>query len=289
MIDPATWLRLSEYDWFSRIGLGYPAVWCWIFAWVFAFGACWGSFLNVCIWRIPRGESLSKAASHCTACGAKIKWFDNIPVVSFLVLRGRCRYCKKPYSCRYFFVELFCGIAFALLLLKVGLSRQLWSVYPNYAAAVFFALGCAWIDCQHRIIPDKMNYSAMILALIFAGLMPQFWNESVWWKGIFWSFISGVVPMLFVKLFSFSGRLIVRKDVIGKGDVKFLAAMGMLLGIPGSIFILAAASISGFFYGLFSKREWGVWIPFGPFLALGVLIWVFADKWILSWYFNIKM
>lgn len=288
-MNPVAWLHLSEYDWFNRIGLGYPAVWGWIFLWIFAFGACWGSFLNVCIWRIPRGESLSKAASHCTSCGAKIKWFDNIPVVSFLLLHGRCRNCRQPYSCRYFLVELFCGAVFALLLLKTGLSKQNWSVFPNYAAAVFFALGCAWIDCQHRIIPDKMNFSAMVLAMFFAALMPQYWGEQIWWKGVIWSVVSGAVPMLMVKIFSFAGKLVVRQEVVGRGDIKFLMAAGMLLGMPAAVFVITAASLSGFIYGLLIRRKWNTWIPFGPFMALGVLVWVFADKWILSWYFNIKM
>ena len=88
----------AEYNWFYRLGLGYPQLWTIILVWVFVFGSCLGSFLNVCIWRIPRGESLSKAASHCGSCSTPIKWYDNLPLISYIVLGGKCRACKQHYS-----------------------------------------------------------------------------------------------------------------------------------------------------------------------------------------------
>ena len=124
MMNWKMWYHLSETDWYSRIGMVYPAVWAVVFFWIFAFGACWGSFLNVCVWRIPRGESLSKAASHCTSCGKCICWYDNLPVISFLILRGRCRHCRSSYSSSYFWVELCCGVLFVLEVLKSGFLRQ---------------------------------------------------------------------------------------------------------------------------------------------------------------------
>ena len=106
--------ELPQYasDWWFRLGLNYPAVCAFAVFAAFAYGACLGSFMNVCIWRMPRGESVVNAPSHCTKCGAHIRWYDNLPVISYLVLRGRCRSCHAPYSPRYFAVEVLCGALF---------------------------------------------------------------------------------------------------------------------------------------------------------------------------------
>ncbi len=287
MTNWAMWYHLSETDWYSRIGMVYPVVWGIVFFWIFAFGACWGSFLNVCIWRIPRGESLSKAASHCTSCGAPIHWYDNLPVISFLVLHGKCRQCGQSYSPSYFFVELFCGIFFVLTVLKTGFFRQTPAVLPAHFAMIFFAAGCALIDIRHRVIPDKMNYSAMVCGILCALLLPQMWGGISRLYALFWCLLSGVVPAVILAAFAFSGKMICKKTVIGMGDVKFIMATGMLIGLPGAVFALLAGAISGCAIGVILKKKLDAAIAFGPFLASGALFWVFAGNTLLDIYYKI--
>ena len=128
------------YDWWTRWGLVYPAVFFSACFAAFAYGACLGSFMNVCIWRMPRGESVVNAPSHCTKCGAHIRWYDNLPVVSYLVLRGRCRNCHAPYSPRYLAVEVLCGLLFVAVLVKCGLTRQVPGVMFFYCVALLFSV-----------------------------------------------------------------------------------------------------------------------------------------------------
>ena len=287
------WLYpLSDYPWFERCGLNYTAVWVLAFFWSFAFGACWGSFFNVCIWRIPRGESLSREPSHCGSCGVRIKWYDNIPIVSYLVLRGRCRSCKATYSPRYLIVELLCGTLFAAVVLKTGLTGQPAGMIFNYWVAILYCVGVAWIDAEYRIIPDKLSYPVLIIALASAVVMPSVWGLDNWLGSLMLAVFSGVFPALFAALFAIIGKLVAKNEVLGWGDVKFLLASGALIGLPGVFFALCFGSLTGMFYGvctgIFAKRKFvNMTIPFGPFLAAGVIVWIFAGQIILKWYLQI--
>ena len=117
-------MPLCEYDWWFRAGFEYPSCLAFALIAIFIFGSCWGSFMNVCIWRMPRRESVVTAPSHCTACGADIRWYDNLPVISYIVLRGKCRACHTHYSCRYFIVEVIMGLLFCGVFIKAGLSQH---------------------------------------------------------------------------------------------------------------------------------------------------------------------
>ena len=278
------WFHPAAGDWFARFGMVYPAVWGFVLFWVFAFGACIGSFLNVCIWRIPRGESLSKAASHCTVCGTPIRWYDNLPVLSYLLLRGRCRACHARYSSTYFWVELSCGGLFALALLKTGLSRQVPELIPAQWALIFFAIGAALIDLRHRIIPDRMNYAAMVTGLLLALIFPAAWGTVSRFGAAATCVLSGVIPAAFAAIFACVGKWLCKKSVLGWGDVKFLVGIGMLAGLPGGVFSLFFGAASGCIVGLICGRKYDDPIPLGPFLAAGALIWIFADQRLLEMY-----
>lgn len=278
------WYHYAGNDWFSRAGMIYPAVWGFVCFWVFALGACFGSFLNVCVWRIPRGQSLCREASHCTSCGSPIRWYDNLPVLSFLILRGRCRRCHSTYSSSYFWVELLCGILFVLALLKTGLSRQTVALLIGQWMTVFFAVGIALIDLRHRIIPDKMSLPMSALGLGTALLLPQAWGTDSRWMAPGLSAASGIIPATILLVFALVGRLFCRRTVIGMGDVKFMLGIGCLLGLPGGMFTLLAGSAAGCVAGLVTGRKPGDLIAFGPFLALGALVWVFADIYLLDFY-----
>lgn len=283
------WYHAAESDWVFRWGLVYPGVWIFVLFWVFAFGACIGSFLNVCIWRIPRGESLSKAASHCTVCGNPIRWFDNIPIVSYLVLRGRCRSCRTPYSCTYFLVELITGLLSVLVVLKTGLAQQLPSIIPARELLIFFGMACAVTDLRFRVVPDKLTFTGMIFALLAAAFFPAAWGVEIFWKSVLYSLFSGIIPGIVLGIFAVAGKWIAKKDVLGWGDVKFTMLCGMLIGLPGVVFALLAGSFAGTVWGLVVKRKLDAALPFAPFIFGGALLWIFCDSRILDLFFSLMI
>ncbi len=275
-----------EIDWYWRAGLEYPLCAAFAAFAVFAFGSCLGSFLNVCIWRIPRGESVVNAPSHCTSCGAEIRWFDNLPVISYLVLRGRCRHCHQAYSPRYLIVETLTGLLFVAAFFKAGLAVQPPGVIASYWTMILLAIASAWIDAEHRIIPDLLTWPGMLLGLLFAALFPEVWGEPDALRAVAVSLVSGVGPALALWLFSLVGSRLAGREVLGLGDVKFVAAAGMLLGLTGVLVTLFIGSFTGAVVGgvlaLREKRRLsGASIAFGPFLAAGALIWIFFASQLL--------
>ena len=274
------------YDWWFRCGFEYPVVLGFACFAAFAYGACLGSFMNVCIWRMPRRESVVSAPSHCTNCGEAIRWYDNLPVLSYLILRGRCRACRAPYSPRYFLVEVLTGALFVAILVKAGLSQQIPGVIFFYCTTVLYAVGAAWTDAEHRIIPNALTYPAMILALAGTLFFPEVWGTEQRGRALLYCVLSGAIPGAFLWLFSVAGHLICKKEVLGMGDVKFVAACGMLLGLPGALFSLFAGALAGTLYGAFSclirrRKLSSCAVAFGPFLALGAVVWIFAGNFLL--------
>jgi len=278
-----------DCDWFHQWGLNYPLVWCFAFFWVFALGSCLGSFLNVCIWRMPRGESIIKAPSHCTSCGADIRWYDNLPVISYLVLRGRCRACHQRYTPRYLLVELLMGVLFTAFLLKCGSVQQMPQTLINYWCLSMLCVGAAWIDAEHRLIPDALTYPAMIVGMVSAFSFPGIWGEGSRIVALIAALVSGGVPGIFLSLFALLGSGVARREVLGWGDVKFVTAIGILVGLPGALFTLLAGALSAALAGIFlawkhGRKLRGAKIAFGPFLAGAALVWAFAGFRILPWY-----
>ena len=286
--------QLAAQNWFENIGRGYPQIWWIVLFWVFAFGSCLGSFLNVCIWRIPRGESLSKAASHCGSCNTPIKWYDNLPLISYIVLGGKCRACRQHYSMRYFLVELICGVLFTLAVLSAGLQQQPMAFAGLSCIAIFYAVGIAWIDAEHRIIPDKMSYPCLIAGLAVNVIFPELRGENCSYLDAFlFTVASGGIPAVFLALFAIVGKIITQKEVMGWGDVKYILVAGVLTGFAGAFFALFFASFAGTIYGtirsLVTKRKLArLTIPLGPFLAAGTLIWIFAGNFIWKLFWMLK-
>ena len=265
--EMSMWLHQAEHNWYTVNGLIYPGVFIFVIFWVFAFGACVGSFLNVCIWRIPRRESLSKEASHCTSCGAKIHWYDNIPIVSYLVLRGRCRACKESYSSSYFWIELTCAVLVSLVFWKTGWCGQSASVIPARMIMVFIGVACAMTDLRSKSVPDKLTFTGMFLGLLAAYFLPGAWSAEDGCQALLYALASGIVPGWILLVFAEVGRLIARKEVIGMGDVKFITMCGILLGFPGAVFVLLGGSLLGSLWGIAVKRSFSAQLPFVPFLT----------------------
>ena len=284
-------LRLTDGTamWWVRAGFTDPYLLAFFLFSAFVFGCCIGSFLNVCIWRIPLGESIADAPSHCPKCGYEIRWFDNIPLVSFLVLGCRCRHCREPITWRYFIVEALTGTLFSLLLLKTGMTEQPVTMLSVYWPMTMLAVTTAWIDTEHRIIPDLTTYPALLAGLIAAVALPDIWSTESRVLSGFAALASALIAGGFLWAFRAFAMRLSGKEAIGLGDVKFLAAVGALLGLPGAFFVLLTGSLAGSIFGVTAAAVnhtplKAKAIAFGPFLAGAAVIWMFAGEWMLRNY-----
>lgn len=242
----------------------------------FIFGAVVGSFLNVCIHRIPLGLSIVSPPSRCPGCESPIRFYDNVPVISYILLGGRCRRCKTPISIEYPSVELLTGVFAALLFYKFGLSPELF-VYSVFIAAL---ITITFIDLKHQIIPDVISIPGIPL-----GFAASFFMQS---PGVLDSAI-GIVSGGGILLGIAAAYLLVTgNEGMGGGDIKLLAMIGAFTGWKGVIFTLLAASFSGAIIGgavmMISGKNSRVPIPFGPFLAAGAALYLFFGEFIISWY-----
>ncbi|MBR4682923.1 MAG: prepilin peptidase [Elusimicrobiaceae bacterium] len=234
------------------------------------FGLIFGSFLNVCIYRIPREKSLVWPPSTCPKCNARIRWYDNIPVFSYLCLLGKCRHCKAPISIQYPLIELLTAVLTVLFVWRLGLSPWMFVV----VAAVYALIALSVIDLEFMIIPDRFSLGLIVWGLLFAWLNPNF--EGVWWQKELYALLGAGVGLFGVLAIALIGTWIFKKEAMGGGDVKLMGGIGALLGWQGVITTIVFASFFGLVYSLglmiFKGKKGGDVIPFGPFLSLGALI-----------------
>ena len=279
-------LTEGSFPWWTRLGLEYPELLTIALVAVFAVGSCFGSFLNVCIWRLPLGESIVSVPSH------EIRWYDNIPIISYLVLRGRCRNCHEPYSPRYLIVEALTGLLFVAVFLKVGLSAQPPATLALYWVMVLLCVTTSWIDVEHRLIPDATTYPALLFGLAVGTAFPSVQGCDTYPAALLRAVLGAAVPGVLLALFAVAGRLAAKREVLGWGDGKVAAAAGALLGAAGALFSVAAGALAGTVYGivlaLSRKRSMKhLTIPFGPFLAGGALVWIFFGEKLLRGYLSL--
>jgi leader peptidase (prepilin peptidase)/N-methyltransferase len=236
----------------------------------FVFGAMIGSFLNVCIWRIPEEKSIVFPASHCPKCGRSIRPFDNIPVLSWLILRGRCRDCGKPISPRYPLVEMLTALLSLVLFWKYGLSLQ-------YLAAFLFAAALVvitFIDFDHQIIPDVISLPGIpvffLLAVFVMGI------------GFFDALIGLIIGGGFLYLVAVGYELIAKREGMGGGDIKLLAMIGAFLGWKSLFFVVFMSSILGALVGIvlimIKGKDMKYAVPFGPFLSIAAVMYLFVGS-----------
>ena len=251
---------------------------------VFVFGLMVGSFLNVCIWRIPREEEIVRGRSHCPKCGQTIRWYDNIPLVSFIALRGKCRHCQAPISWRYPLVELATGVLFAAIVARFQFS---------WAALVYAVLGAALIvltviDLREMILPDEITVPGIPIGLVLSFLVPCLHLADTRWHGLTAGLAGAAAGGGTLLVIRALGTWFFKKEAMGLGDVKLMAMVGALIG-PGKVvlvnFILAPVlgSVVGIVV-LVRKRQALVPIPYGPFLALGTLAAIFWGDAMITWY-----
>jgi len=245
----------------------------------FLFGLCIGSFLNVCIYRIPADLSIVRPASACPACGTTIRWYDNIPVISYLLLRGRCRTCKNSISARYPMVELLCGLFALAVVLRFGWHLQS-LIYFLFIAAL---LVITFIDIDHRIIPDVISLPGIPIGFAASFLLPQ-----VTWQASLLGIVIGGGSLYAV---AWSYRLLTGKDGMGGGDIKLLAMIGAFIGWQGVLFTIMASSFAGTIVGLIvmikQRKGMKLAVPFGPFLAIGAILYIFWGPQLIHWYLGI--
>ena len=251
---------------------------------VFILGTIFGSFFNVCIHRLPREESILWPSSRCPACRKPITWYDNIPILSTLVLRGRCRNCGARFTPRYFIVEFVTGCFYVWIWFYFG-----WEVKGFISAVLFSLLLIATVvDLEHQIIPDEISLGGLALGLLLSAIFPSsLHGEVVWWRGLLDALIGMLVGGGTIYLTGVIGSFIFRKDAMGGGDVKLLAMLGAFLGWQKVILVYVLAPVLALPIGLFLKFTKGAQvIPFGPFLSLaGWLTFLWGDSFIL-WYFH---
>lgn len=296
---------------FEQVAAAFP--WFWP-ACAFLFGACIGSFLNVCIYRIPLGQSIVRPGSHC-GCGQPIAWHDNIPILSWLFLRGRARCCGRPFSLRYPFVELLTALLFLAC----------WLLFPPDKAAAGMVLVsivvCAvFIDLDHMIIPDAFTIGGAVAGVTLSVLLPGL-HEHAHEIFMIAGLRSGLDSLL--GLFVGSGLVlwialiaeaVLKKEAMGFGDVKFLGALGAFVGWQGAVFSMFGGAIIGCVWfavallwqkisgraAVGAKLETpdgqptdrvglGVHVSFGPMLGLGALLYFFVlQRWVDDYFDSLR-
>jgi len=285
----------------------------------FVFGTVIGSLSNVVIYRMPYYRSIWSPPSHCTSCGKEIPWYLNVPLVSYLALRGKCKFCGAKFSSRYFWVELTSGLIYALVVMWVyslpspqGLGIPIsslltlnlegisgWSASLNFLTFLLmfkgFALGSmllilAMIDLEHRILPDRITYPGIIIGLVLSPIMvktggPMFSFPPEWWAGPLDALIQSVLGLLVGGGVLYAIALI---GPMGGGDIKLLAMIGAFVGIraiaPAMFMGFVAGGIIAVILMILGKAGRKDFIPFGPFLALGGLLGFFWGQNIMVAY-----
>jgi len=250
-----------------------------------------GSFLNVCVYRLPRDLSVVRPRSHCPACEEQIAWYDNIPLLSYLLLRGKCRHCGERIPLRYPLVELATAAAFALCVAKLG------STWPAEKFAALSAILIALIatDLEERILPDEFTLGGTVLGIALSGVVPLapgiasfllFGTVDQRWFSVAESLTGAFVSSGLIWGFAALYGKLRKRDVMGLGDVKMIAMLGAFLGLEEALLILCVAgfvgSLIGVIYIVAAKKDWSTYeLPYGSFIGaagLAITLWIHVLK-----------
>ena len=273
---------------------GLPAAF--FFVAVAGVGAIIGSFLNVVIHRVPRDESIAFPASRCPSCGTAIRPYDNIPVLSWAVLRGRCRSCRAPISARYPAVELLTATLFALTFwLRSGLTLSL----PFDLAFVAAVVALVFIDAEHMILPNSITYPGIALALVARALVPNLYGVAslsgahagvpAWLMSLVGAAIGALVGGGFLWLVGWLWERVRGVEAMGLGDVKMMFMVGAYLGWPLTMLAIFVGVLTGSVTGVAmmlrrGERDMQMLLPFGIFLGVGSLVSLLFGTQIIDWY-----
>jgi leader peptidase (prepilin peptidase)/N-methyltransferase len=240
---------------------------------VFVFGTVIGSFLNVCIYRIPMQESIVYPPSHCTNCGSRIKWYDLIPIVSYVILKGRCRNCGEKISARYPIIEFTTGLLYTMLYFKFGISIDI----IKYIVFISVLIVVGMIDLDTTDIYFKITAVGLISAFIFLGI--YYYNGLPIRTYVYGGIVGGGLLALII---------LITKGGMGWGDAEICTVCGLFLGLKLTFLMLFLSFIIGATAGviliLSGKKSRKDYIPFGPFIVLASIITVFCGQNIVNWY-----
>lgn len=250
-----------------------------IFVLIFILGTIIGSFLNVVIYRLNTGRTMVRGSSMCMSCGHKLRWFELIPILSFLVQKGKCRTCASRVSFQYPTIEIITGLLFVIIAIKfipiLYFSVWLYVVFFTLFLAIFSILVIIFVyDLRHKIIPDKLSYSFSALSLLVLIISLLLFGSSLVWANVLNIFAGPILALPFVLIWFFSkGRL------MGLGDGKLILGIGWLLGLSSGVFSLVFSFGLGAIVGLIlvllsknKKMNMKTELPFAPFLIIGVLV-----------------
>ncbi len=264
----------------------------------FILGGCIGSFLNVCIYRLPQNRSIVAPRSFCPQCKTFLKFYHNIPIISYVILKGRCSFCKKKVSFLYITVELIAGVFALLYFLRFGftLDFAFFFLLTSLLIIIFF------IDVQYGIIPNSLTVPFILIGFAFSFILKALKP--------FDSFCGIVTGAAFLMLIAWIYKAVAKKDGIGGGDIKLLAMIGAFIGFKGVLFTVIIGSLSGSIAGaLFfifmkkkdsellrrfllitsfmpTKEQNSVSLPFAPFLSAGAVLYIFFGEVLINWYIN---
>ncbi len=243
-------------------------------------GLCVGSFLNVVIYRVPKGMSIASPGSHCTSCGYELRWYDNIPVISYLILGGKCRKCKSHISFRYTAVEI-ANAALWVLCVHLFFKESVWlaCIYA-LVFSVFICIFC--IDLEHKLIFDRFQIMLLVLAIVSI-----FFDKSFGWLS---HLIGGAIGFVLFFLVGWVFEKVCKREGLGGGDVKLAGVAGLLLGWERLLLALLLATIpAAIIMSVLSRGKEGEErrFPFGPFLVFGFAVAMFFGADIINWYMSL--
>jgi len=243
------------------------------------FGMIIGSFLNVLIYRMPRGLSIIKPNSFCPNCNKPITWYENIPLFSYIILGGRCKYCKALISFQYFLVELLTPITMVLLFLSFGIS---WSFIISFIFSASLIV-ITFIDFKHQLIPDVISLPGILFCFLCSFIVP--------WIGPLESLLGILFGGGILYVFALGYQLLTKKEGMGGGDIKLLAMIGAFLGWKGALVTLILGACVGSIIGLIliicKGKDLKYAIPFGPFLSTGAFCSLLFGEKLIRFYVSI--
>lgn len=249
---------------------------------IFILGATIGSFLNVCIYRLPRGESLVFPHSHCVHCNNKIYWFDNIPFLSYLVLRGKCRFCARPISFRYFIVEFLMALLLLVFYVYFGLGSKFF-IFSILGAALIVS---TFIDFEHRLIPDVITIPGIFIGLLMSFIFPSILGEENSLSAMLHSLAGVLVGGSIIYAMGVLGKLAFKKEAMGGGDVKLMAMVGAFIGWKLILLTFFVAPFFGAVVGIIINiKEKKDVIPYGPYISIAAIIAILWGEKILRYLF----
>jgi len=246
---------------------------------IFLFGLCVGSFMNVCIFRLPNSKSIVHPRSMCPKCGKMIKFYDNIPVLSFLLLKRKCRYCDASISFRYPLVEIMGGFFAVCVYHKFGITLEGLIFY----FFIVTLLVVTFIDIDHQIIPDRITLPGIPLFFLASLAVP-----TISYKDSILGLLIGGGSLFAV---AWAYHLLTKREGMGGGDIKLLAMIGTIVGWQGVLVTVFVASAVGTLAGILSMigqaKDGKLAVPFGPFLSIGAITYIFFGPALIFWYWHL--